>query len=139
MQIALEVVELELCRLPDEIGGLREVVDAGELDDDLARLLLADLRSGHAQPVDAVPHDRDRAVEVRRGEGVALRGHGLQHDLEPTPEIETLRRVPVDRRSGHLEHQGPGQRGQDHDEQRQVFAAVTHEDSTRLPTCSPRR
>ena len=65
-QIGLEVEELELRGLPDQLRGLLGVVHAGELDHDLVGALLADLGLGHAELVDPVPHDLDRAVEIRR-------------------------------------------------------------------------
>ena len=66
------------------------VVHAGELDDDLVAALLADLRRGDAELVDAVAHDRDRAVEVGRGQLVAVRRLRLQDDLEAALEVEAL-------------------------------------------------
>ena len=53
VQVLLEVVQLELRRLPDDLRRRPRIVDPGELDDDLVRLLLADLGLAHAQGVDA--------------------------------------------------------------------------------------
>jgi len=75
-------------------------VDAGKLDDDLVPALLADLGLGHAEPVDAVPHDRDRAVEVRAGDFVVrlvLRRFRLEHHFQATLEVEAEGRLALDR------------------------------------------
>ena len=63
-EVLLEIEELELGGLPDQLGGLLRIGDAGELDDDLIVALLADLGLGDAELVDAVPHDVHRAIEV---------------------------------------------------------------------------
>ena len=65
-EVLLEVEELELGGLPDQLGGLLGIRDARQLDDDLVRALLAELRLGDAELVDAVPHDVDGAIEVVR-------------------------------------------------------------------------
>src|SRR5262249_23501349 len=78
---SLQVVELQLGGLADDCGSLGGIVDAGELDHDLVRPLLADLRLGDAELVDALAHDRDRAVERRRVELLPLGGLGLPHHL----------------------------------------------------------
>ena len=62
-QVALQVVELELRGLADQLRGALLVVDAGQLDDDLVAALLADLRLGDADAVDAVVDDRRPIVE----------------------------------------------------------------------------
>ena len=48
IEVALQVVQLELRGLPDQVGRALLVVDAGQLDDDLVAALLADLRLGDA-------------------------------------------------------------------------------------------
>ena len=96
-----QVVELELRGLADDRRRLRRVVHAGELDHDLVGALLADLRRRDAELVDAVPHDRDRAVEVARLELVPLRRLRLEHDLEAALQVEALLHAPVERRAGH--------------------------------------
>ena len=96
-EVLLEVEELELRGLPDQLGGLLRIGDAGELDDDLVVALLADLGLGDAELVDAVPHDVHRAIEVLVGERVALGRNGFQHHLEPALEIEAERRTLVER------------------------------------------
>ena len=63
-QVLLEVVELELCRLPDQRRRLLRIGDARELDHDLVRALLAELGLRHTELVDAAPHDADRPVEI---------------------------------------------------------------------------
>ena len=82
-QVLLEVEELELGRLPDQLGGLLGVGDAGELDDDLVAALLAKLGLRDAELVDAVPHDVDGAIEVVVGQLVTLGGTALSTTSRP--------------------------------------------------------
>ena len=112
-QVLLEVVELELRRLPDQRRRLLRVGDASELDHDLVGALLAQLGLGHAELVDAAPHDADRPVEILRRQLVTRRRNGLEHNLEPTLEVEPERRLPVDRRAGNREQRDADERGQD--------------------------
>ena len=70
----------------------------GQLNRDLVVALRADLRLGHAEPVDAVAHDRDRAVEVFLRQLPALGRNGFLRDLEAALEVEPERRLLVDRR-----------------------------------------
>ncbi len=125
-EVRLEVVQLELRRLADQRRGLGRIVDAGELDHDLVRLLLADLGLGHARAVQALLHDRDRGVEIGRRDRVRGRVLRLQHDLEPALQVEAQRRMLLDRRARHLEHHRPDQGRDDQREHRQMFAAFTH-------------
>ena len=81
-EIRLEVVELEDRGFPDHLRGAGRIVDAGELDDDLVRALLADLGLGDAELVDPLPHDVDRASEIVGRKLVPLRRDRLQDDLE---------------------------------------------------------
>ena len=66
--------------------------------------LRPDLRLGDAEAVDAVAHDRDRAVEIFLRELAALRRHRLLRDLETALEVEAERRLLVQRRRRH-DHQ----------------------------------
>jgi len=112
-EVVLEVEQHQLGGLTDQRRRLRRVVDAGKLDHDLVLALLADLRLGHAELVDAALHDRDRPVEVGRGERVALRRHRLEHDLETALEVEAEDRLLVKRRAGHGEQERADEGGHD--------------------------
>ena len=65
-QRVLEIGEHERGGAADDAGRLRLVLDAGERDRDAVARLLADLRLGDAEGVDAVPHDRDGLRHLRR-------------------------------------------------------------------------
>src|ERR671937_1552118 len=95
--VALEVEELQLRRLADEPRRGSRVVDAGKLDDDLVRLLDADVGLGDAELVDPALHDVLRPVEVVLRQLVALRRDRLQDDLEAALQVEAERRLLVDR------------------------------------------
>ena len=97
-------------------------MDAGELDHDLVRALLADLGLGDAEGVDALAHDRDRRVQVVRGELVALRRHRLEDDLEPALEVEALVERPVPRRARDTDEGNADERQHEQADQRQVGA-----------------
>ena len=112
-EILLEIEELELGGLSDQLGRLLRIRDACELDDDLVRALLAELRLGDAELVDAVPHDVDGAIEIVRRERVSLRRMSLEHDLETALEVEPERRAPVERRAGHGDQGHADERGHD--------------------------
>ena len=90
-EILLEIEELELGRLSDQLGRLLRIRDACQLDHDLVRALLSELRLGDAELVDAIPHDVDGAIEVFSGERVSLRRMSLEHDLETALEVEPER------------------------------------------------
>ena len=98
-KIRLEVEELELRRLADDLRRGSGILDAGQLNRDLIVALLANLGLGDAEPVDAVAHDRDRAVEVGLRQRPVLRQHGLQRHLEPALKIEAECRFLVKRRA----------------------------------------
>ena len=69
--------------------------------------------SDDAEAVDAVAHDRDRAVEVFLRQLPALGRNGFLRDLEATLEVEPERRLLVDRRRRD-DHQRHGdERGDD--------------------------
>ncbi len=70
-------------------------MDPGELNHDLVRALLADLRLGHAELVDPVPHDVDRPVQIIRRKRVTLRGIRLEDDFETALQVEAERRLPM--------------------------------------------
>src|ERR1019366_7614517 len=61
--VRLPVVELELSGLADLVLGARGVADVGQRDDDFLVARALDFRLGHAQLVDALAHDVDRAFE----------------------------------------------------------------------------
>src|SRR2546430_8195292 len=65
-------------------SGRSGILDAGELDDDLVLPLLSGVVFRHAELVDPLAHDRDRAVHVRRCELVALRRNRLEEDRKST-------------------------------------------------------
>ena len=116
-QVGLEVVELQDGRLADQLGGDRGILDACELNHDLILALLPDLGLGHAKLVDAVPHDRDRAVDRVGIELVTLLRNRLEHDLETALEVEAERQLSVRGRAGHGQQSDAGERGDDEAEQ----------------------
>ena len=110
IEVALQVVQLELRGLADQLGRALLVVDAGQLDDDLVAALLADLRLGDAGAVDAIVDDRDRVVETGLVDRLALLGHGFLDHFEAALEVEAERRRLLERRSRQREH-GNADRG----------------------------
>ena len=101
------------------LRGLVDVVDAGELDRDLVGALLGDDRLGDAELVDAVPHDRHRAVEVGRRQLDAFRRLRLQHVLEAALKIEALFHRPMRGRArdGEERHAAEGENDQHHQDE----------------------
>ncbi len=91
-EVRLQVVELELRRLADDLGGAGGVEDAGEVDRDLVGALPADLGLGDAELVDAVADDLDRAIEILIRNLTPLRRLGLEDELEPALQVEAERR-----------------------------------------------
>ncbi|TML23210.1 MAG: hypothetical protein E6G32_06425 [Actinobacteria bacterium] len=116
-QVGLEVVELQDGRLSDQLRGDRGILDARELNHDLILALLPDLGLGHAQLVDAVPHDRDRAVDRVGIELVSLLRNRFEHDLETALEVEAERQLPVRGRAWHGQQGDAGERRDDKAEQ----------------------
>ena len=96
-EAALQVELLELRRLADDRRGSGGILDAGKLDRDLVVTLRPDLGLGDTELVDAVTHDRHRPVEILLGQRAPLGRHRLQRDLEPTLQVETERRLVVQR------------------------------------------
>ena len=119
-EIGLEVVELELRRLPDDRERLVGVVDARELDHDLVRALLRDDRLVDAELVDPLLHDVHGAVELGRAELHAGRRMCLQDHLEAALQVEALADRLVDRRAGDPHRDHERKRGQDQAEQDQM-------------------
>ncbi len=85
----------------------------GQRDRDLILALRADLRLGDAEAVDAVAHDRDRAVEVLLRQLAPLRRHGLLRDLEAALKVEAERRLLVQRRRRRDHQTDADERGDD--------------------------
>jgi len=127
--VGLEVVELEHRRLANQRRRIVHVVNAGELDDDLVRALLPDLRLGHAELVDAVPHDVDRPTEIFRRELVALRRHRFQDDLEAALEVEAQRQLLMDRRTWDHQKGDADERRQDAADEDQMATAIFQAES----------
>jgi hypothetical protein len=123
-QVRLEVVELQDGRLADQLRGRGRVVHARELDHDLVRALLADLRLRDAELVDPVPHDVDRAGQVVCRQRVALRRVRLQHHLEAALEVQAEGRLAVDGRAGNGEQGDADESRDDAAEQREVSTPV---------------
>jgi hypothetical protein len=128
-EIRLEVVELEHGRLADQLRGRGRIVDAGELDDDLIRALLADLGLRDSELVDPLPHNVDRPGDVVRGQLVVLGRNRLQDDLETSLEIEAERGLLVYRRARERQEADADQRRQDAAEQDQVVTAIFQAES----------
>ena len=84
--------------LPMIFAAAAGILDAGQLDRDLVVALRADLGLGDAEPVDAVAHDRDRAVEVLLRQLAVARRHRLLRHLEAALEVEAERRRLLERR-----------------------------------------
>ena len=112
--VLLEVVERELGRLPDDLRGPGGVEDACEGDRDLVRPLLADLRLGDADLVDAVADDLHRPVHVLLRQLLALRRARLEDDLEAALEVEPEGRAPEEPQRDDGED-GADQREKDED------------------------
>ena len=79
----------------------------GQLDRDLVVALRPDLGLGDAEPVDAVAHDLDGAVEVLLGQLPVARRNRLQRHLEPALQVEAERRPLLERRAGDGEQRDP--------------------------------
>ena len=123
-EIGLEVEELELCGLAENLDRILWVLDARQVDHDLVRPLLADLRLRDAEPVDAVAHDPDRAVEVGLLELPVRRRHRLQRDLETALEVEPERRRLLDRRAGNGKEPDADESGGDQCDEGEVRSAI---------------
>ena len=124
-QVALEVEELEPRGLPDHfLGAIR--VDAGELDHHLVVALLADLRLGHAELVDAPAHDRLGRVHALGGDLLASRRDRFEDDLGASLEVEAEDRLLVDRRARDREQGSPDQGHDDQAQQEEMGAALGH-------------
>ena len=91
---------------------------AGQLDDDLVGILLADLRLRDAELVDAIAHDRHRTVEILGSERVPLRRDCLEDDLEAALDVEALGHVAVTGHAGNSQEGDPEQGCQDDPDQR---------------------
>ena len=113
-EVGLEVVELELCRLPDQRCRRAGIVHAGELDHDLVRALLPDLGLGDAELVDAVPHDVLRDRHAARVDLLSLGRNRLEDDLEPALDVEALARRSMPGRAGHGHVNDTRDRGDDY-------------------------
>src|SRR5438874_2150047 len=59
--------ELQLGGLADQLQQRGRIFDAGDFDQDVVAALTGDRRLAHARPVDAVPEDVHRLVELVRG------------------------------------------------------------------------
>ena len=88
LHIALEVVEGELRGLADDLGRAGRIEDPREVDGDLVVALLADLRLGDTDLVDAIPDDLHGPVEVIRRQLLPGLGTRLEHDLQPALQVE---------------------------------------------------
>ncbi|TMM25803.1 MAG: hypothetical protein E6F97_02140 [Actinobacteria bacterium] len=125
--VVLEVVELQLCRRPDDLGRLRRVVDASQLDHDLVLALLADLGLGDAERVDAVTHDRDRGVHAVRRDLLVPERDRLEHDLQAALEVEPQRDLLVGGRARQRKCHHADERQHDQAHENQIRTSVRHE------------
>ena len=123
-QIRLEVEQLELSRLAEDPDHAVRILDAREVDHDLIVALLADLRLGDAEAVDAVAEDLDGAVEVGLLQRPVRRRHRLEGHLEAALEVEAESRLVADRRAGNREQADADQRRDDQRDENEVRSAI---------------
>jgi hypothetical protein len=119
--VGLPVVEEQLRGLADHLFGLFRIAHVRQRDVDFVRPRALDFRLRHAQLVDALTHDVDRAVQ-RFGVDFRLRGGlGLVDELDAALQVEAQAGL---FRSNDCEGRGD-QPGDDQQDQ-PVAAAVGH-------------
>ena len=119
--VLLPVVEEELGRRADLLGGALGVLDAGQVDLDLVLAGARELRLGDAEGVDAVAHDVERALQRLGGDLRLLRRLALVDELDAALQVEAeLRRLGQDRRGR------PCDQTEDDQQDEQVAAAFRH-------------
>ena len=127
--VLLPVVEEELGGRPDLARGALGVLDAREVDLDLVLARARELGLGHAEGVDAVAHDVQRALE-RFGVDRRLLGRlALVDELDATLEVEAeLGRLGQDRDRGSRDQ------AEDDQQNKEMATAFGHPGGRGQPT-----
>ena len=128
-RVRLPVVERELGRRADLALGARGVTDVRQADGDLVVARGLDLRLGHAQLVDAVAHDVNRARERVRGHLRRLGAReALVDELHSALEVEAedgLLRLDCAGNTGD-DDQRADQQPNDDEQDEAISLAITH-------------